>query len=424
MTVDSARTGCLAAAALLAFGAMWSRVTIASQPVPLELPRPTGSHAIGTTTWVVEDSSRVESFAPEAKREVQVIAWYPAGVSNGARAPYLRGGAGEARNFATLLRAPGGFDHVASFRTHATLDASLDEKAGRLPLLVFSHGYTGSASSYTALLEDLASHGYAVLSIVHPYEALGATLANGRTVSLLDENNALRQPIREVLGEWELEDKTMAAVTADNDPARREQLLRDYLKGLTKTDVVLRRWVDDTKLVLDRLTTLPTNRIPGRLASQIDMARIGVFGHSMGGVSAGQFCVEDSRCRAGLNLDGIPQYGTMIDRKLGRSFLMVYSTRAGRLGASDTIYRRAASPYYRVDVSSTLHVDFSDFPFWAGPLRERGAMGSLPAERITTIARTIVREYFDQELRGRKSSLLAGSPTFPEVKVTVYRAQP
>ena len=148
------------------------------------------------------------------------------------------------------------------------------------------------------------------------------------------------------------------------------------------------------------------------------MNRVGVFGHSMGGVTAGQFCVEDRRCRAGLNLDGIPQYGTMIDTPLERPFLMVYSARPGRRGASDAIYRRAASPYYRVDVRETLHLDFSDMAFWAGPLRERAILGTMPPARATAITRAIVREYFEQELLGRRSPLLAGEPVFPEVAVS------
>ena len=50
----------------------------------------------------------------------------------------------------------------------------------------------------------------------------------------------------------------------------------------------------------------------------------------------------------------------MIDRTMPASMLMVYSARPGRLGASDAIYRRAASKYYRVDVNDTKHLDFSD----------------------------------------------------------------
>src|SRR6185369_11971610 len=156
---------------------------------------------------------------------------------------------------------------------------------------------------------------------------------------------------------------TMAAVTRAADEDEQRRLLRGYLAGLRNTDVALRRWVDDTKLVLDRLPALPRETAAGRLAASLDLTRLGAFGHSMGGVTSAQFCVDDRRCRAGLNLDGIPQYGTMIDSSMPRPFLMVYSERPGRAGASDPIYRRAAHPYYRVDVHGTRHLDFSDMVF-------------------------------------------------------------
>src|SRR5206468_10399646 len=127
----------------------------------------------------------------------------------------------------------------------------------KLPVLVFSHGYTGIPSSYSALREDLASHGYAVLSIVHPYEATAATLSNQRVVSMLDATGALLPPIREVFGEWGPEDETMAAVTRATDAGEQLRLLRGYLSTLRHTNAALRRWVDDTTLVLDRLSTVP-----------------------------------------------------------------------------------------------------------------------------------------------------------------------
>ena len=107
----------------------------------------------------------------------------------------------------------------------------------------------------------------------------------------------------------------------------------------------------------------------------------------------------------------------MIDKAMARPFLMVYSGRPGRDGASDAIYRRAAHPYYRVDVRDTKHVDFSDMVFWGGPLRERSVLGTIAPSRAIEITRTIVRQYFDQELLGRRSTLLAGTPHFPEVTV-------
>jgi predicted dienelactone hydrolase len=374
--------------------------------------------AVGTTSWHLSDGSRQETLVSTgAARQVEVLAWYPTNARSGRAAPYLREGLAEPRAFAALVGAPRDtFDHLADVRTHAFVDA-VPRRGARLPLVVFSHGFGGAAAAYTALVEDLASHGYVVLSVIHPYEAAAATLADGSVVSLVNNDGRLRETFTDVLREWAREDETMAAVTTLHDEEEQRRLLRDYLSGLRHTDVALKRWVDDTKLVLDRLESLPAESVAGQLARQIDMSRIGVFGHSMGGVTAGQFCIEDRRCRAGLNLDGIPQYGTMIDRPLSRPFLMVYSARPGRLGASDTIYRRAAQPYFRVDVANTRHVDFGDMPFWDGVLRERGATGTLPAERAVEITRTIVRQYFDQVLLGRTSPLLAGRSSRPDVAV-------
>ena len=389
-----------------------------------ELPPPTGRYQVATTAWRLTDRSRKETFSGSSVfRQVEVLVWYPAAAPRrGALAPYLREGLSEVRSFAALLRGPGtAFDELADVRTHAEMDGAPAATPAKFPILLFSHGYTGIPSAYTALLEDLASHGYVVLSLVHPYEATAATLVDGRVVSLLDETGTLRQGIRDVFEEWGPEDETMAAVTRAVDEGEQLRLLRGYLSGLRHTDIALRRWVDDTRLVLDRLSSFPSASLPGRLAARVDMNRLGVFGHSMGGVTAGQFCLEDRRCRAGLNLDGIPQYGTMIDKSLQRPFLMVYSARPGRRGASDAIYRRAASPYYRVDVRDTLHLDFSDMAFWAGPLRERAILGTMAPARASAITGAIVRQYFAQELLGQRSALLAGEPVFPEVTVSTFR---
>jgi len=386
---------------------------------PVSLPAPTGSLPIGTTSWQVSDSSRRESFASDrTARDVEVVAWYPAGSMATEPAPYLRWGLFEVQGFADLLGAGrNGYDHLNGVRTHAMLDAVPAAGDTRFPVIVFSAGYGGFASAHTSLFEDLASHGYAVLNIVHPYEVGAAKLRDGRLVSFLDYAGKPRQPYRDVVGEWGDEDAIMAAVTKATNDDERRRLLREYFAATPRTAAALVRWVDDTKFVLDQLAAVPRDGASGRLVSRLDLARIGVGGHSMGGVAAGQFCVQDARCRAGLNLDGIPQFGQMIDRGLEHPFLMVYSSRPGRLGASDVIYRRA-KPYYRVDVANTGHLDFSDMILWGGPLRERNAFGALAPERVTAITRAIVLQYFDQVLLDRPSTLLEGKASFPEVTVT------
>jgi dienelactone hydrolase len=406
---------CAAAAAALAPP---PQASVPRPPDSVTLPKPTGPFSVGTTTFRLTDSRRAEPFADTPlPRQVVVHAWYPTlSGASGQTAPYLREGLAEAQAFATLLRQPeGALDYLAATRTHAILDA-LPRTGDRLPVLVFSHGYTAIASSYTALLEDLASHGYAVLSVVHPYEAMAATLTDGRVVTMLDGQKQIRKGIRDVFGEWAKEDEVMAAVASASDEREALRLTRAYLDGLPATNLSLTRWVNDTALVTERLAVLPAGAA-GRLASRLDLRGIGAFGHSMGGVTAAAFCATDRHCQAALNLDGIPQYGSVIDTTMNKPFLMVYSGRAGRLGASDVVYRRAARPYQRVDVADTLHNDFSDMVLWGGPLAGRPMFGTLPADRAVAITRQVVRAYFDEKLRGRRSALLAGRERVPGVRV-------
>ena len=395
----------------------------APRPAPapaFRLPAPTGRFAVGTTSWYVTDSARSESFAPpRTLRMAEVVAWYPTastGTAGRPHAPYLRESYAESQTLASLMRRPGIFDSVAVVETHSFLDRPVAPDSATYPVLVFSHGFTAPASAYTALLEDLASHGYVVLSIVHPYEAVATRLQFGQIVTMLDSAGAIRRGVLDVATEWREEDSTMARVTRAGDDAEQLRILRAYFAGLTNTRGTIDRWVGDIKATLDKLSALPPTSTGAELARRIDLSRVGVFGHSMGGVVSGQFCVEDRRCRAGLNLDGIPQSGTMIDTTMPRPFLMVYSGRPARLGANDVVYRRAAAAYYRVDVDSTRHLDFSDMPFWGGPLGEPNGHGSIPLERAVEVTRMIVREYFDQELRGKPSPLLAGTSRVPGVR--------
>lgn len=384
-------------------------------PAAFELPAPTGRSPVGTTRWVVKDMTRPESFAPGKTREVEVVAWYPAAAASaGKTAPYMRDGMEEVLSFTRLAKLGGAYDGLASVKTHAVLDALPAASPVRFPVILFQHGYTGLPSSHTALVEDLASHGWVVLNIVHPYEATGAMLGDGTVITFLNEKGAMHQGIMEVLSEWAPEDAAMEQVTAAKTAPEQEALLRGYLATLKNTDLAVKRWVLDTRVVLDRL---PKDGVAGRVAARLDLRKIGAAGHSMGGVATGQFCVEDRRCKAGLNLDGIPQYGTMVDVPLPVPFLMVYSSRPGRAGASDIIYRRAASKYYRVDVAGTKHVDFTDMNYWGGPLRERGAFGDMTPARAAEVTRTVVREYFGQEILGHKSPLLSGQTRWADVTV-------
>ena len=116
---------------------------LAADAPMFELPAPTGTMSVGTTTWHVRDA-RPEAFGAAGEmREVEVHAWYPAAAlaSGAATAPYLREGLREAQVFGGMMKQPSGFDALNEVRTHAVMDAPPAASPARFPVLLFSAGY-------------------------------------------------------------------------------------------------------------------------------------------------------------------------------------------------------------------------------------------------------------------------------------------
>ena len=76
----------------------------------------------------------------------------------------------------------------------------------------------------------------------------------------------------------------------------------------------------------------------GRFAGRLDLESIGVFGHSLGGATAAQFCHDDPRCKAGADLDGaLYGNGKVIQEGLRQPFLFILSDHGE---ASDPVGRQ------------------------------------------------------------------------------------
>jgi hypothetical protein len=63
------------------------------------------------------------------------------------------------------------------------------------------------------------------------------------------------------------------------------------------------RWTADTRFALDQITRL-AQQSGTMFYQRLDLSRIGVFGHSLGGKASARVCQVDSRVRACLNQDG------------------------------------------------------------------------------------------------------------------------
>ncbi len=124
-----------------------------------------GTHQVGVETLTLTDKDRIDilNYKPGEDslydRSLTVEVWYPASTKEQQLITYedVMGNKGvEDRPIIPF-----------SFTGRATRSATPVKDKGAFPLLIVSHGYTGSRLLFTYLTENLASKGYVVVSIDH-----------------------------------------------------------------------------------------------------------------------------------------------------------------------------------------------------------------------------------------------------------------
>ncbi|GAA0939597.1 alpha/beta hydrolase [Nonomuraea longicatena] len=320
----------------------------------------------------MNDASRPDPWNLDVRtRQLKVTLWYPTEQKDGERAPYMTPKESELYlRGSEIAGVP--YDTLSRTRTNAVKDA---EPAGeRLPLVVLSPGFTKPLSSLTSLAEDLASRGYVVAGIDHPYESHVTTLSDGRVADCL-------------------------ACDSDTDPGFGGRVVQGRAA--------------DVSFVLDHLTAKWDG---SRL---IDRSRIAMVGQSIGGAAAVAAMVKDSRVRAGIDMDG-STYARIPKSGFSRPFMFIGSERqvpGGGDGSWDRDWKLLTGWKRWIAVTDTDHQAFTDIPLLGPALGIKPAPGALPAERGAQIARVYVAAFLDQHLKGRRQPLLdRPSSGYPEVK--------
>jgi len=344
-----------------------------------ELPRPSGAFAVGRTTMRVVDASRAEPFTddPNDHREMLLHVWYPAASDAGAAAPYVEG-IGDDDAFRATYKFVG-LERLRAVQTHATAGAPLSSARKRYPVILFSHGLGMVSFLYSALLENLASQGYVVIGVEHPYFASNFQFPDGHVVK--------RASRRQFLG-------------ADATPEQQAAMTR-----IREEEAIVQ--AHDLVFVLDRLATV----FPGRL----DRSSIGVFGHSRGGFAAPHACRLDARFKACLNLDGYRLTEEVMKNGIRQPYMHIEEVDAewtdAELAEQRATFARMGGGAYHVVVAGAKHMSFSDAPLLAP---ESYPNITIDARRALEITNTYVLAFFDRFLRGQKSPLLDGRRAFPE----------
>ncbi|SYX83244.1 alpha/beta hydrolase family protein [Paenibacillus alvei] len=317
----------------------------------------TGKYQVATATYTYVDKNRIEQFTDTGEnRHVNVEFWYP------------------------------------------------EQADGTYPLLVFSPGAFGSKESNYSAYMELASHGYVVCSIDHPYHSFYTESEDGNR-AFIDQGY-----MQEVFG------------------ANKGTYTVEQTYGLNQKWMKLR--TDDMNFVID--TILGKTKTSSDKAYQlVNTHKIGLFGHSMGGAASTMLGRERDDVGAVVNIDA-PMIGELVYNKETDDFAasnQTYTTPLLNI-YSDAVWvqllqRNSKSPYaankvidkkgkvvHTVHFQGAEHLSLTDLSL-ISPLISNMLQGGRVAEIdpyycLETMNRILV-QFFDSYLKGQGSFTSAGT---------------
>jgi hypothetical protein len=238
-------------------------------------PAPTGPYQVGVTAFQLVDPARPEILtgAQSNFRTVNIYVWYPAeDQDNTAPCSYTSTFSREHSRFDGYVNFYGidpdaAYQRITEFSLYAVPDAAISDLQETYEVVVFSNWEAGIPVNQSSQLQELASHGYIVVDVIHTYG----------TSELIGDRGA----------------------------------------------------IDDLIFVIDQLAGLNADEPENQLSGHFNLDQIGMAGSYSGGVAALYATSLDSRIKAAVTLDGgEPPNG--VDSPLSQP-MMVMAKRGGRV---------------------------------------------------------------------------------------------
>jgi pimeloyl-ACP methyl ester carboxylesterase len=362
------------------------------QTATIPLPSSTGPCDVTLHAGELVDTSRTDPYDPKGgKRSIMVTTFTPVNCGSVPSTSYIPNATAkyEDESFQSSGLLPGTFE---SLRIQAQTQQQLPPFSlhGDYPVVLFSPALATSRLLYTLLLQDIASNGFAVVSVDHPYDADIVEYPDGHTVRGILVN-----------------------LTDAEFPAAMDVRVKDMLFLLDQ--------MHDAK-VIRRIFPLSQGN-----SHLLSLDRVTILGHSLGGATAAQTMLVDTRFVGGINLDG-ELWGSVVDKGLSSPFLLFSQT--NHTQATELNWAKFWSHLrgwkLELQLAQSKHYTFSDFPVLVDALGVSDeARHIIQAESIGTIgglrAKNVLASYISATLQyfvyGHTSDLLSGpSVEYPDVK--------
>ena len=383
------------------------------------LPTPSGPYQIGRTSMNFIDSSRIGVFSKRLheKRNIPILIWYPSDIKTSEQPHLPVISAKELKiyqKFGIYRFLP---SYLSKIESNSFQNIPLSMKNEKFRVIFFNHGYEGYLAQNTIQMENLASNGYIVVSVGHPYEAGVVSYPDGTQIKF-DKKLSIYNQSKEI--SWRKYKKLLK--TLDKEDNLDEMKKITYKMHPNKVSHEhLNIWADDTIFIADKMQELNNGTIKSMFEGKLDLSNgFGVFGHSYGGATAAQVCFQDNRFVCGINLDGEP-LGEIVSNNnhLSTPFMYLFSWRFGN--SCKYFHLSNSDDSYLIKIKGARHYDFIDISYLLSSAIYKilPMFGNINRTKMVEILNYYIDSFFKKYLLGIENKLLLENP-FREVEVS-YR---
>jgi len=312
-----------------------------------QFPKPLGPYGVGTTQYHWIDEKRQEPNAFDVQhpnRELMVYIFYPT-YKHDYQEPYNQDqvvGYKVVLSYASKLPT-WMFSGLDFLKVHEYPNAPLAATNKKLPVIIVSHGWGALVHGWTWFCEVLASHGYFVVGINHPYVAQVTHYPDGRAIETLVFKRA-----------------------AERKQEGEAQQYRTWKENQVEV------CAQDISSAINKLEEFVTQ---GSMfwSKYIDLNRIGVMGGSFGGTTAMRAYRKDSRIKSCVDMDGCLR-GEDVSAEFTKQCLMIIGSASNQwfdeqgekdLAAIKVQHERYPNTFHLAVIDGAGHGVFSDIPFYA-----------------------------------------------------------
>ena len=341
------------------------------------LPMPKGDNFVGIETFHWVDSSRHEWFTTENAddlREIMVQSWYPSTNNQHKEVePYMDSIKLRSKTIAAAGNLPSFLpSHLNLVKTNSYSNIPCKVQQGGLPVVIFSHGITGSRHLHQAFFEHLSSHGYIVIALDHSYDSNLTIFPDGRIADYRSE------------------------ITGHPDSIN---IRKSQIDTRTK----------DIVFILNQLTKVHQGKIKSSLNRRINLDNIAVGGHSYGGATAIHASKIDKRIKVCFVFDGWinPVPRPTIQSGLAKPFLSIGRPSWEESDYSDNytflkeLFSNSYGSSHNLIIKNTLHLDYTDIPMYSPIIKYVMDVGDLPPVVTQDLIHNLAFTFLEVYLLGK-----------------------